>query len=708
MYEQAYGLTAPPFQINPDPSFYFESKGHGHAHQYLRFGAFQGEGFIVVTGEIGAGKTTLLRALLAELDPSKVVAAQIVSTQLAADELLSAVALAFGISAEGMNKARLLATLEAYLASLATSNRRALLIIDEAQNLGPAAIEELRMLSNFQFGNRALLQSFLVGQPELRDILRLPQMEQLRQRVIASCHLGPMSAEETRGYIEHRLHHVGWQNRPAFDPQAFSAIFEWTGGVPRRINLLCSRLLLSAFLDEADSIDAERVNRVGAEIRAEISGEPAALDDAPAAKAAGKTRPAPTAVPAEPARGFDAPPLVDPALCDLAGQSPVLCVGASYRAQIALGPVARALAQREDVAPVRIFQFTGAGAIDDADWAQRNLRRLGCADLLIERALQSRTLAGARAEAEAAFSNLLAQLQPGAVVLCGDDHFSAQCALAARQAGVPIVRIDAGQRHGQPQSFDESNRLLIDRSSSLLFAPEPAALQALAAEGLRGSRVQLSGSPLVDVVLARRAALPAAGELLRTAGIDLPAPGHYALVWLDPTAPVRADTETPPRTPQMLFDDLRVLSRSLPVVWPVFAAQRTAIESARSSVREHVHLLPLPEDFVALLGLMQGSRCVLTDSSWLSLQSAALGRPCVLLAEHTEHVAARECGRIVTTRPGARSLFRALSEVLDGPEPSAPLPAPFDGRAAHRIALHLADWLLAQRDPAFLSYLEGR
>ena len=141
MYEQFFGLTAPPFQINPDPSFYYESKGHSSAHQYLRFGAFQGEGFIVVTGDIGAGKTTLLRTLLAELDPAKVVAAQIVSTQLEAGELLSAVALAFGVPTDGMNKAKLLVTLEAYLASLATSDRRALLIIDEAQNLGPAAIE---------------------------------------------------------------------------------------------------------------------------------------------------------------------------------------------------------------------------------------------------------------------------------------------------------------------------------------------------------------------------------------------------------------------------------------------------------------------------------------------------------------------------------------------------------------------------------------
>ena len=157
MYESHFGLSAPPFQLSPDPSFYFESKGHANALAYLRFGAYQGEGFIVVTGEIGAGKTTLVRALLSELDTEKVVAAQVVSTQLEAGDLLKSILAAFGVPSNGLTKAELIASLEAYLTVLATRGQRALLIIDEAQNLNLEAVEEMRMLSNFQFDQHALL-----------------------------------------------------------------------------------------------------------------------------------------------------------------------------------------------------------------------------------------------------------------------------------------------------------------------------------------------------------------------------------------------------------------------------------------------------------------------------------------------------------------------------------------------------------------------
>lgn len=269
MYEAFYGLTGKPFQLNPDPSFFFGSKGHSSAYSYLKYGVFQSEGFIVVTGEIGAGKTTLVRALLEELDPRKVVAVQLVSTQLEADDLLRSVATAFGLPVRGTDKAQLLATIEAFLTSLVTEHKRALLVVDEAQNLSPRAMEELRMLSNFQLGDRALLQSFLVGQPELRELLRGPSMQQLRQRVIASYHLGPMDEDETRGYIEHRLHRVGWKDDPGFDPAVFHSIYRATGGIPRKINLLCNRLLLASYLAEKHAIDPADVDAVIGEIRAE-------------------------------------------------------------------------------------------------------------------------------------------------------------------------------------------------------------------------------------------------------------------------------------------------------------------------------------------------------------------------------------------------------------------------------------------------------
>jgi putative secretion ATPase (PEP-CTERM system associated) len=272
MYEAYFGLTGKPFQLNPDPSFYFASRGHSRAFAYLEYGLYQSEGFIVITGEVGAGKTTIVRNLLTQLDPAKVVAAQIVSTQLDADDLLRAVGAAFGLPVRSVEKSMLLASIEAFLCQLTVDKKRALLVVDEAQNLTPRAMEELRMLSNFQLGDQALLQSFLVGQPELRNMMHGPQMQQLRQRVIASYHLGPMVADETRGYIEHRLKHVGWQENPTFAPAAYDAIYAFTGGLPRRINTLCNRLLLAAFLGEKHTIEKADVDSVASEMQEEIGG----------------------------------------------------------------------------------------------------------------------------------------------------------------------------------------------------------------------------------------------------------------------------------------------------------------------------------------------------------------------------------------------------------------------------------------------------
>ena len=277
MYESHFGLSGPPFQLIPDPSFYFSSRGHSNALAFLKFGAHQGEGFIVVTGEIGAGKTTLVRTLLEGLDTAKVVAAPVVSTQLEPGDLPLAILMAFGVAVAVQNSAQLIADLEAFLADLAAKGRRALLIIDEAQNLAPEVIEELRVLTNFQSGKHAMLQVFLVGQPELRTLLQSKAMDQLRQRVTASCHLGPLDPAETRAYVQHRLHLVGWNDRPQFELDAFQQLHRWTGGIPRRINRLCNRLLLAAFLETRDAITAENVEQIAQDLRAEI-GE---TDDIP-------------------------------------------------------------------------------------------------------------------------------------------------------------------------------------------------------------------------------------------------------------------------------------------------------------------------------------------------------------------------------------------------------------------------------------------
>ena len=272
MYEDFYGLSSKPFQLNPDPSFYFGSKQHRRAKAYLEYGLLRNEGFIVITGEIGAGKTTIVRGLLDSMDSSAVTAANLVSTQLDAEDTLRMVGAAFGVRVKDVSKADLLMALEAFLVTQVSEGKRSLLIVDEAQNLTPRAVEELRMLSNFQFGKQALLQTFLVGQPEFRDILQHPNMQQLRQRVTATCHIGPLDAEETRGYIEHRLKCAGGSGRPAFDPEAFEAIFKATAGIPRRINSVCDRLLLLGFLGNKEHLSLQDVDEVVDEMHDEAGG----------------------------------------------------------------------------------------------------------------------------------------------------------------------------------------------------------------------------------------------------------------------------------------------------------------------------------------------------------------------------------------------------------------------------------------------------
>jgi general secretion pathway protein A len=278
MYEAFYGLSSKPFQLNPDPSFYFASKQHRRAKAYLEYGVSRNEGFIVITGEIGAGKTMVLRSLIEGLNGSNVITGHLVTTQLGAEDTLRMVGAAFGFRVKDVPKSELLITLEAFLISQTSKGKRCLLIVDEAQNLTPRAVEELRMLSNFQFGNQALLQSFLVGQPEFREILQRPEMEQFRQRVAATCHIGPLDQDETRGYIEHRLKCAGSKGKPTFEPAAFEGIFKASAGIPRRINALCDRLLLAGFLGGRTALTADDVAEVVREFEQEnaVASRPAA------------------------------------------------------------------------------------------------------------------------------------------------------------------------------------------------------------------------------------------------------------------------------------------------------------------------------------------------------------------------------------------------------------------------------------------------
>jgi len=263
MYEDHFGLSERPFQLTPDARYWYDTATHRKAMAYLGYGLAQGEGFIVITGDIGAGKTTLVRHLMEQIDPARLNPIEIVSTAIEAEDLLRIVATGLGVASEGKSKAELLTLIERGLHAVARTGRRTLLIVDEAQALPVSALEELRMLSNFQAGGRAMLQIFLLGQPEFRDRLQgSDRLEQLRQRVIAVHHLDPMEPDEVAHYIGHRLQIAGWQGRPDFAENVFPLLHRSSGGVPRRLNQLMGRVMLHAALSDATMIDLALVRAV--------------------------------------------------------------------------------------------------------------------------------------------------------------------------------------------------------------------------------------------------------------------------------------------------------------------------------------------------------------------------------------------------------------------------------------------------------------
>lgn len=270
MYHEFYGLTGAPFQLTPDGRFFFGSIGHSRAMAHLTYGLAQEEGFIVITGEVGAGKTTLIEHLWPQINRSNFIVARIMNTMVAGDDLLRLTAAAFGIEEIGLDRATLLMRLENGFRSHRMAGQRCVLVVDEAQGLSVTALEELRMLSNSTHDGRALLQAILLGQPQFRRTLASPGLDQLRQRVLASYHLGPLSEEETRAYIEHRLKAVGWSGRPAWEQVAFARIYHHTGGIPRRINRLCSRALLYGALEEVSEITAAMVETTALELQQDL------------------------------------------------------------------------------------------------------------------------------------------------------------------------------------------------------------------------------------------------------------------------------------------------------------------------------------------------------------------------------------------------------------------------------------------------------
>lgn len=269
IYKSFYNFKEQPFRLSPDYRFCYSHPSYINAKSYLKYAITEGEGFVAITGEPGTGKTTLIASLLTELDNMRVQVATLTNVQIDAVNLLHTVLEEFHLPLNNLNKSSPISLLKQHLIQQAKKGRRCILIVDEAQGLSNTSLEELRLISNLQYNNRLLMQVFLVGQETLMDIIRAPGLEQLHQRLIAASHLESLGQSETWAYIEHRLHTAGWNNDPTFAKEAMNIIYKFSGGIPRRINLICHRLFLYGGLSRKHELSGADAMHVIVELHRE-------------------------------------------------------------------------------------------------------------------------------------------------------------------------------------------------------------------------------------------------------------------------------------------------------------------------------------------------------------------------------------------------------------------------------------------------------
>jgi UDP-N-acetylglucosamine 2-epimerase len=577
---------------------------------------------------------------------------------------------------------------------VAAEGRRALLVVDEAQNLGREAIEELRMLSNFQLGNHALLQSFLIGQPELRKQLESPAMEQLRQRVIASCHLGPLSPEETRAYIEHRLRRVNWTGEPSFDDAAFEVIHQWTAGIPRRINLLCNRLLLASFLSDTTQITSELVRTTADDLARETGGPRVLAQVAPREPTAQVSAGPPVAA-SRAAIAIEEHEVVRVARAgvDVAAlKSPLVLLVDGPLGAFKAAVLSKTLATIEELPPC-VLVTTGEPGDADAAALAPGLSE----SLALQVHLRARR--GGTGQRFAALAErldaVLDELRPSAMLTCGTSDDVLICSLLAHKRGLALAHMGAGQRREIQSRQGDTNAVLIDRLSDVLYTPTLKTHYTLYKEGISADRMVCVGNPLSDGLRPVTALMPPVSELLKGAGLSREqlrrALRGYALVSAQ-TDGVELAAGDLPKIARVARD----LGRETLVVWIVSEATAADIRASKADTllqKSGVVLVP-GADYAMRLGLLRGATCTIAGPDWEMVEEAdLLDIPSIVLHPSGDVPAGSPGGVIARIGCDSAACVRALHEILERGRADDEVAEVHDASPTQRVADHLLRWL---------------
>ena len=657
MYERHFGITGPPFQLSPDPFFFFESDQHRAVLEAMRGSLAQALPFFVLSGEVGAGKTTLVQTLVAEARADGIPVAQITNTQLNPNELVAGICSAFGIPVAFGLEAEPLVRLEPFLHEL--SGRLALIVVDEAQNLSCEALRCLVDLSIRAAKSSAALHFYLVGQPALQVLLEDPSVAVLRALTQQSVHLGPLRADQIQRYIEHRLGKVGWAGTPSFSPGVFEDIYGATGGVPRRINVLCNRLMLSRFLSRSTVVDARAVLQAANELNAEIGG--------------GAPRKAIATVPR-------------PVDVEQTTPGVILIVASGRSDHVKAVPLLLALAGRPELPPAVLVSVS-----DDSEW---ELDRHWHASVgLTNRRIK---LFCHNENSEVAFQGVIDRHHPCAVIIFDGNSISKGCAQVAHDCSIPLIHVGSDAQSLTEQRDIPSARHVIRQLAGLCFSCQPP--NASTEESPDSIPSAYVGNLLVDAVH-----LAVDPKTFREGSRGTPSEerlDHYQGYG------VVAMQESGNIMPHTTLTLLREVSRDLPLVWPSRRAFASGGGGPFRELASHDVACIDEVGHIAFIRLLRHATCVLTDSFAVQEEAATLGVPCLLLGdgEHC-HIGTGNWLPGLKVGLSPTKATWAVWEVLFNVRPHIELPALWDGNAAVRVAMHLSGWLdtLAPKATAFSS-----